>query len=296
MGIVAATQATDITRLLKAWGSGDAAALEQLVPLVYRELRRLARRRMRAENPGGTLQTTALVNEAYLRLVGVTNMAWQDRVHFFAVSAQIMRRILVDAARSRVSARRGGPERRFNLDEHLDASPQRARELIALDDSLNALAQMDPRKARVVELRFFGGLSVEEAAEVLKISPQSVMRDWKLAKAWLGRELGVPTSLRPIRSRQREGGESNDPDEASATVASAGVNSPSSQQSAEIRQHGRGRQCSERMVSDSYKGMRELGRWVPEKSASVADTSHAIAGSRPILSFTAFRRRCLQPR
>jgi RNA polymerase sigma-70 factor, ECF subfamily len=189
---VGATQATDITRLLRAWGRGDAAALEQIVPLVYRELRRLAQRRMRAENPGGTLQTTALVNEAYLRLIGVTNMAWQDRVHFFAVSAQIMRRILVDAARSRVSARRGGLAPLLNLDEDLDASPQRGRELIALDDSLNALARMDPRKARVIELRFFGGLSVEETAEVLKISPQSVMRDWKLAKAWLSREMGAP--------------------------------------------------------------------------------------------------------
>ncbi len=160
------------------------------MPLVYGELRRLARRRMRAENPGGTLQTTALVNEAYLRLVGVTNISWQDRVHFFAVSAQVMRRILVDAARSRVSARRGGPVPRLNLDEELDASPQHSRELIALDDALYALARIDPRKARVIELRFFGGLSVEETAGLLKISPQSVMRDWKLAKAWLGREMG----------------------------------------------------------------------------------------------------------
>jgi RNA polymerase sigma-70 factor, ECF subfamily len=192
LGIVAARQAADITRLLRAWGSGDPAALEELIPLVYQQLRRLARRRMRLENLGGTLQTTALVNEAYLRLVGVTNMAWQDRVHFFAVSAQIMRRILVDAARSRVSARRGGPAPRLNLGEDVDASPQRARELIALDDSLKALAQMDARKARVIELRFFGGLSVEETAEVLKISPQSVMRDWKLAKAWLSREMGAP--------------------------------------------------------------------------------------------------------
>jgi RNA polymerase sigma-70 factor, ECF subfamily len=188
---VAATQAADITRLLRAWGRGDTAALEQLVPLVYGELRRLARRRMRAETPGGTLQTTALVNEAYLRLVGITNMAWQDRIHFFAVSAQIMRRILVDAARSRITARRGGPVPRLNLDEDVDASPQRTRELIALDDSLNALARIDPRKARVIELRFFGGLSVEETADVLKISPQSVMRDWKLAKAWLHREIGA---------------------------------------------------------------------------------------------------------
>jgi RNA polymerase sigma-70 factor, ECF subfamily len=190
--MAATTQAADITRLLRAWGSGDPSALEQLVPLVYGELRRLARRRMRAENPGGTLQTTALVNEAYLRLVGVTNIAWQDRVHFFAVSAQVMRRILVDAARSRVSARRGGPAPRLNLDEDLDTSPQQSRELIALDDALNALAQIDQRKARVIELRFFGGLSVEETAGLLKISPQSVMRDWKLAKAWLSREMGAP--------------------------------------------------------------------------------------------------------
>jgi RNA polymerase sigma-70 factor, ECF subfamily len=186
---VATTQTAEITRLLKAWGNGDSAALEQLVPLVYVELRRLARLRMRAENLGGTLQPTALVNEAYLRLVGVTNVVWKDRVHFFAVSAQVMRRILVDAARSRASARRGGPAPRFNLDEDLDASPRRARELIALDDSLTALTQLDPRKARVIELRFFGGLSVEETAAVMKISSQSVLRDWKLAKAWLSAEM-----------------------------------------------------------------------------------------------------------
>src|ERR1700680_142402 len=181
----------EVTRLLRAWGGGDQAALDQLAPLVYGELRRLARAHMHRESPGHTPQTTALVNEAYLRLIDVTNVAWQDRTHFFAVSAQMMRRILVDAARARVSARRGGRSPRINLDESIDAAPVRGRELIALDDSLNALAQMDPRKARVVELRFFGGLSVEETAEVLKISPQSVMRDWKLAKAWLGREMGA---------------------------------------------------------------------------------------------------------
>ncbi len=179
----------EVTRLLRAWGGGDQAALEQLTSLIYGELRRLARRQMQRETPGHTLQTTALVHEAYLRLVDVTNITWQDRTHFFAVSAQMMRRILVDAARARVSGRRGGRSPRVNLDESIDAAPVRGRELIALDDSLNALAQMDPRKARVVELRFFGGLSVEETAEVLKISPQSVMRDWKLAKAWLGREM-----------------------------------------------------------------------------------------------------------
>jgi RNA polymerase sigma factor (TIGR02999 family) len=187
---VASGGSAEVTRLLRAWGGGDQAALDQLAPLVYEELRRLARRNMRRETPGHTLQTTALVNEAYLRLVDATkNITWQDRVHFYAVSAQMMRRILVDAARARVSARRGGRSPRMNLDESIDAAPVRGRELIALDDSLNALTQMDPRKARVVELRFFGGLSVEETAEVLKISPRSVMRDWKLAKSWLLREL-----------------------------------------------------------------------------------------------------------
>src|ERR1700693_2217006 len=185
-------ESPEITVLLKAWGSGDAAALDRLTPLVYDELRRLARRYMRNERAGNTLQTTALVNEAYLRLVDAKRVAWQDRVHFFAVSAQMMRRILVDAARARGSAKRGGQVKRvnhssaFNLDEIPDVSTGRDRELVAIDD---ALAEMDPRKARVIELRFFGGLSVEETAEILKISPQSVMRDWKLAKAWLTREL-----------------------------------------------------------------------------------------------------------
>ena len=188
-------ESPEITALLKAWGSGDAAALDQLAPLVYDELRRLARRYMRNERAGNTLQTTALVNEAYLRLVDAKRVGWQDRVHFFAVSAQMMRRILVDAARARGSAKRGGQVKRvnhsaaFNLDEIPDVSTGRDRELVAIDDALNTLAEMDPRKARVIELRFFGGLSVEETAEVLKISPQSVMRDWKLAKAWLTREL-----------------------------------------------------------------------------------------------------------
>jgi RNA polymerase sigma factor (TIGR02999 family) len=184
-------ESVKVTGLLKAWSAGDQAALDRLVPLIYAELHRMARRQMRNERPGNTLQTTALVNQAYLRLVDTKNAVWNDRVHFFAVSAQIMRRILVDSARSRASAKRGGPAPRLNLDEDLDASPQRPRELIVLDDSLNALQQMDPRKARVIELRFFGGLSVEETAAVLKISPQSVMRDWKLAKAWLYREIGA---------------------------------------------------------------------------------------------------------
>jgi RNA polymerase sigma factor (TIGR02999 family) len=188
-------ESPEITVLLKAWGTGDAAAMNQLTPLVYEELRRLARRYMRNERVGNTLQTTALVNEAYLRLVDAKSVGWQDRVHFFAVSAQMMRRILVDGARARASAKRGGQVKRvnhssaFNLDEIPDVSSERDRELVAIDDALKTLAEMDPRKARVIELRFFGGLSVEVTAEVLKISPQSVMRDWKLAKAWLMREL-----------------------------------------------------------------------------------------------------------
>jgi len=189
------SESPEITGLLKAWAGGDAAALDQLTPLVYDELRRLARRYMRNERAGNTLQTTALVNEAYLRLVDAQRVGWQDRAHFFAVSAQMMRRILVDAARARGSAKRGGQVKRvnhsaaFNLDAIPDVSTGRDRELVAIDDALNTLAEMDPRKARVIELRFFGGLSVEETAEILKISSQTVMRDWKLAKAWLTREL-----------------------------------------------------------------------------------------------------------
>jgi RNA polymerase sigma factor (TIGR02999 family) len=173
----------------------EQAAMDRPASVVYQELRRIARRFMKNERPGNTLQTTALVNEAYLRLVDAKRVGWQDRVHFFAVSAQMMRRILVDAARARASAKRGGQVKRvnhssaFNLDEIPEVSSARDRELVAIDDALQVLAEMDPRKARVIELRFFGGLSVEETAEVLKISPQSVMRDWKLAKAWLTREL-----------------------------------------------------------------------------------------------------------
>ena len=179
----------EVTRLLRAWGGGDQAAMDQLAPLVYEELHRMAKGYMRRERPGQTLQTTALVHEAYLRLVDVTNVRWQDRAHFFAISAQMMRRILVDMARARTSVKRGGHVPRVNLDEIPEISSGRARELIAIDEALNILAGLDPRKARVIELRFFGGLSVEETAEVLKISPQSVMRDWKLAKAFLKREL-----------------------------------------------------------------------------------------------------------
>ncbi len=179
----------NVTQLLKAWGAGDAGALEKLTPVVLDELRRMARNYMRRERQGHTLQATALVNEAYLRLVDVAGKNWQDRAHFFAVSAQIMRRILVDAARARGTEKRGGPAPRVNLDDVPVVAAGKARELVALDDALQELAKIDPRKAQVIELRFFGGLSVEETAEVLKISAQSVMRDWKLAKAWMMREL-----------------------------------------------------------------------------------------------------------
>ncbi len=181
--------------LLKAWGNGDQAAIDRLTPLVYAELHRMARRHMRTEREN-TLQTTALVHEAYLRLVDAKGLACKDRVHFFALSAQVMRRILVDAARARISAKRGGDAHpldhsvAINLDEIAGDASQKSAEVLALDQALDDFARVDARKARVIELRFFGGLSVEETAEVLQISPKSVMRDWKLARAWLVRELG----------------------------------------------------------------------------------------------------------
>jgi len=159
------------------------------MPLVYGELRRMARQYLRRERQGNTLQATALVNEAYLRLVDVTGVRWQDRAHFFAIAAQIMRRILVDAARARGSRKRGGGVERVDLNESIDALPELDNRLVDLDDALESLAQFDARKAKVVEFRFFGGLSVKETAEVLKISPESVKRDWKLARAWLMHEL-----------------------------------------------------------------------------------------------------------
>jgi RNA polymerase sigma factor (TIGR02999 family) len=180
--------ALGITRLLKAWGAGD-DALEQLTPLIYNALHRIAGRWMRREKPGNTLQTTALVNEAWLHLTDSNRLDWHDRAHFFVVSSQIMRRILVDAARARKAGKRGGEARHFRLNESIDAAPPKDAELIALDDALNSLAKLDARKARVVEMRFFGGLNVEETAKVLRVSPQSVMRDWKLARAWLMREM-----------------------------------------------------------------------------------------------------------
>ena len=184
-------EATDgITRLLKAWSGGDEKARDELMPKVYRELRRLAGLYMRQEASGNTLQSTGLVHEVFLRLVKVDSVTWQDRAHFFAVSATMMRRILVDRAHARGTAKRGGAALRLSLDEAPEvAGGSRDREIIAIDEALTALAQVDPRKAKVVELRFFGGLSVEESAEVLKVSPQTVMRDWKTARAWLMAEL-----------------------------------------------------------------------------------------------------------
>lgn len=179
----------EITRLLKAWRGGDQAAFEHLAPLVYGELRKIAHGYMRGERTGATLQATALVNEAYLRLVDAGNVDWHDRTHFFAVSAKMMRQILVDQARKRVRAKRGGHTLKLNLGEIPDPSSGRSDELIAIDDALASLAKLDSRKAKVIELRFFGGLSVEETAEVLDTSPQTVMRDWRLARSWLMREL-----------------------------------------------------------------------------------------------------------
>ena len=180
-------EAGEVSELLHAWSGGDRSALEKLTPIVYKELHRLASRYMRSENPGHSLQTTALVNEAYLRLVDC-RVPWKDRAHFFAVSAQLMRRILVEYAR-RHNQKRGGGMLRLSFDDAIEAGERPSADLVALDDALNDLARIDPRKMQVVEMRFFGGLSVEETAEVLKISPITVMRDWNTAKAWLYREL-----------------------------------------------------------------------------------------------------------
>jgi RNA polymerase sigma factor (TIGR02999 family) len=177
-----------VTGLLIAWRGGNEAALEELVPLVHDELRRIARGCMRGERAGHTMQATALVNEAYLRLLGAQKVDWQDRIHFLAVSARLMRRVLVDMARAKKYQKRGGGAEAVTLDEAL-VVVEPGRDLVALDEALDGLAKMDERKARVVEMRFFGGLTVEETAAALSVSPDTVMRDWRLAKAWLLREL-----------------------------------------------------------------------------------------------------------
>jgi RNA polymerase sigma factor (TIGR02999 family) len=183
------TPTHEVTQLLLAWGQGDQAALDKLLPLVYDELHRMAERYMRRQNPDHTLQTTALINEAYLKLVGQPEQRWQNRAHFFGVAAQAMRHILVDYARARRSAKREGERQAVSFDEAAVASLERAAEIVALDEALQSLAAFDPRKSQVVELRFFGGLSVEEVAEVLKVSPKTVKRDWQVARMWLLREL-----------------------------------------------------------------------------------------------------------
>ena len=184
----------EITQLLINWGQGDNTALDQLVPLVYPELRRLAKRQMRRESPEHTLQTSALINEAYLKLVDQQNVQWQNRAHFFAVAAQVMRHILVDHARSRNYAKRGGGATKLPLDEAMALTEQRAAQLIALDDALTDLAGLDARKSQVIELRFFGGLSLEETAEVMKTSPSTVQREWRAAKAWLHHTMTIATN------------------------------------------------------------------------------------------------------
>jgi RNA polymerase sigma factor (TIGR02999 family) len=184
------TSPDEVTQLLLDWGGGDKAAIDKLMPLVYEELRRLARHYMRRERAGHTLQTTAIVNEAYLHLINQRDVQWQNRAHFFGIASHLMRRILASYARSRHYAKRGGGARQVSLDEAMIVSEERVAEMVALDDALNALAEIDERKSRIVEMRFFGGLSIEETAEVLGVSAGTVMRDWTLAKAWLRREIG----------------------------------------------------------------------------------------------------------
>ena len=186
----------DVTQLLIAWTNGDQAARDQLMSVVYEELHRLARRYMRRESPGHTLQTSALVNEAFLRLVDQRNVHWQNRSHFFGIAAQMMRRILVDYARGRKYAKRGGGARALSLDEGLIVSEERSAEVVAVHEALEELAKFDPRKSQIVELRFFGGLTIDETAEVLGVSPGTIMSDWTMAKAWLRREISPAPSDR----------------------------------------------------------------------------------------------------
>jgi RNA polymerase sigma factor (TIGR02999 family) len=180
---------SNVTQMLQKWGNGDREAFDKLLPIVYEELRRQAARYLRRERPGHTLQTTALIHEAYLRLIDQRSVRWQNRAHFFAISAQLMRRILVDHARSRQAAKRGGSNIKLPLEEEMIASAGREVDMVALDEALERLAAMDPQQSRVVELRFFSGLSVDETAEVLGVSTRTVKRDWNVAKAWLRREI-----------------------------------------------------------------------------------------------------------
>jgi RNA polymerase sigma factor (TIGR02999 family) len=184
----------EITERLIAWGAGDRAALDQLLPIVYQELRRIAGNYLRQENPGHTLQPTALVHEAWLRLISQTRVNWRNRAQFFGVAAQLMRRILVDHAKTKHREKRGGDAVKLSLDDVINLSRERAADLLSLDDALGELGRIDGRKSRVVELRYFGGFSVEETAQILGVSPETVMRDWKLAKAWLYQQIKRETA------------------------------------------------------------------------------------------------------
>ena len=196
------TPALDVTQLLVAWRQGDPSALETLLPVVYGQLRRLAHARMRAESPGPpTLQTTALVHEAYIRLVNCDNVPWQDRAHFYAICGRLMRRILVERARARRRLKRGGNDRRVTLSEEAGQVPARGEELLAVDEALERLSKVEPRRARVVELRYFAGLTVEETAAVLGTSAETVMRDWRVAKLWLFHELRARPAIVPGKMR-----------------------------------------------------------------------------------------------
>ncbi|MGH9752174.1 MAG: sigma-70 family RNA polymerase sigma factor [Blastocatellia bacterium] len=179
----------EITERLIAWGAGDRAAFDQLLPVVYQELRRIAGNYLRQENPGHTLQPTALVHEAWLRLIDQTRVNWRNRAQFFGVAAQLMRRILVDHAKTKHREKRGGDAVKLSLDDVINLSRERAADILALDDALDELTRIDGRKSRVVELRYFGGFSVEETAQILEVSPETVMRDWKMAKAWLYQQI-----------------------------------------------------------------------------------------------------------
>jgi RNA polymerase sigma factor (TIGR02999 family) len=189
----------DVTQLLRAWSEGDQLALEKLTPLVYQELHRRAHRQMAQERPGQILQTTAIVNEIYVQLIDLRGVSWRDRAHFFALASRLIRHVLIDAARSKGSLKRGAGSPHVALDENLLVSAEPLADIVALDEALTALGAVDQRKSQVVELRFFGGLSIEETAEVLKVSPETVKRDWRLAKAWLRRELRHYSDTTPAR-------------------------------------------------------------------------------------------------
>jgi len=184
-----ASDSDNVTRLLVEWGDGNQQALEALVPLIYKELRNLAHNFLYRERPGHTLQTTALVHEAYLKLIDQNDVRWQNRAHFFAIAAQAMRRILIDSARKHAAAKRGGPQAELSLDEVADIALEPDINLLKLDEALNELVKIDPRQSRIVELRYFGGLTIEETAEVMSVSPATVKREWMMARAWLHQEI-----------------------------------------------------------------------------------------------------------